>query len=279
MLRILFFSFLSITTLKIYSQQDKNYEFIGALKLPDSSFITYKINFKEIEAKTIEGYSVTDFYGTEKTKSSIIGKLNIEKKTISFHETFNLSTISDAKSNEFCYVHVKNAQLKSKNGKTIIQGKFEGKFKNDTNCAFGRIYLIGTDFLNELNNDTVNGLNKTLKKTEENRLSSKDVLKLNWSSENIVLELWDAAVIDDDQIDVLFNGKSVLGKIVITKEKKILTIPFTDSICKIEIIAISEGNSPPNTVNIILKDNNLSTTVVTNLKQGEKTSLLIKKEN
>lgn len=274
-----FFSVLLFSCLDVFSQQDKLYEFIGALKLPDSSFITYKINFKELESKTIEGYSVTDFYGTEKTKSSITGKLNREKKTISFHETSNLSTISDANSNEFCYVHVKNAQLKSKNGKTIIQGKFEGKFKNDTNCASGNIYLIGTDFLIEQINDTLNTINSNLKKTEENKLSAKDVLKLNWNTDNIVLELWDAAAFDDDQIDILFNGKSVMGKIVITKEKKTLTIPFTDSSCELEIIAINEGKFPPNTVNINLKDNDFLTPVLTNLKKGEKTSLIIKKMN
>lgn len=273
---------LILLSLNGFSQQDRYYEFNGVLKLPDNSFITYKINFKESDNLKFEGYSVTDFYGTQKTKSSISGKLNKDKKTISFYELSNLSTISDAKSNEFCYVHVKNAQLKSKNGKTIIQGKFEGKFSNDTNCASGTIYLIGTDFLNVKSKDTLPNnkiINSFIKKIEENRLTSNDVLKLNWNSDNIVLELWDAAVLDDDQIDILINGKSIMGKIVISKKKKTLTIPFHESVCKLEIIAVNEGKLPPNTVNIVLKDKDLITPVVTKLKQGEKSSLIIKKIN
>lgn len=288
LIKKLFFtcSLIFIATTSI-CQQNKDFEFIGMLRLPDSSLITYKINFKETINQKIEGYSMTDFYGAEKTKSKIEGVINKDKKTISFFETGNVATKSNANANEFCFVHVKNANIKSKNGKSIIQGKFIGKFENDTNCMNGSVYLMGTDFLTKPSTKTDSTkANKPpkndhiidmLNKTNDLSLTSADVLKLNWSSDDIKLELWDGSQIDQDKISVYVNDKIILENFIITQDKKIILIPFTEDNCKIKILAVNEGKSPPNTVNIILKDKNNSTPFITNLKIGESTSIVLTK--
>lgn len=268
--------------------QDKiQLEFIGTLNLPDSSFITYKLNFAEAADQKIEGYSITDFYGTQKTKSRINGSINRAKKTISFAETENLSTTSDAKPNEFCYVNVTNAKIKTKNKKCTIIGKFQGKFNNDTNCISGKLFLIGTDFLANLNelgkkdtldhklkNQKINGL---LKNAEDNLLTAKDVLKLNWNSGEIIMELWDGGAIDQDKISVFLNEKNILENFEITAKKKIIIIPFKEDYYKIKILATNEGKTKPNTVSIVLKDKDSSTPIKTNLKIGEITTIIIQK--
>ena len=282
--KFLFTMFLFLIAGSFFAQQNQEVEFIGMLTLRDSSLITYKINFKETSNQKIEGYSVTDFYGSEKTKTKIEGYINRDKKTISFFETTNLATKSIANTNEFCFVNVKNAKIKSKNNKSIIQGKFIGKFENDTNCMSGSFYLVGTDFLTkpEVNKDTALNPRKEsiadlLKKADDLYLTSSEVLKLNWLSNEIKLELWDGLQFDQDKISLIINDKIILENFIISKEKKAILVPFTEDVCKIEIIAVNEGKMPPNTVNIILKDKNNSTPLVTKLKIGEKTTVVLSK--
>lgn len=259
-------------------------EFIGALKLLDSTIITYKINFSELQNGKIEGSSITDFYGTNKTKSKIEGAINKNKKTISFFETENLSTKSNAKPNDFCYIHVNNAKIKTKGNKTIIQGTFEGKLSNASKCINGSIYLMGTDFLitdttllnKKINSDNIN-ITGLLKKTEENQLKNNEVLKLNWKSNVIVLELWDAAKVDNDKITVFVNDKPFLENYSIKKEKYTVSIPFIEESCKISILALNEGETLLNTVNGLLKDGNDVNSITTSLKTGEKTTILFQK--
>jgi hypothetical protein len=269
------------------AQQNEEFEFIGVLRLQDSSLITYKINFKEINNQKIEGYSVTDFYGSEKTKTKIEGFINKDKKTISFFETTNIATKSSADISEFCFVHVKNAKIKSKNNKSIIQGKFTGKFENDTNCMNGTLYLVGTDFLTKpsVNADSAKNagnlknenITEMLKKADDLYLTSADVLKLNWSSNDIKLSLWDGSKVDQDKISVIVNDKTILENFVISKEKKVISIPFTEDVCKIVILAVNEGKAPPNTVNILLEDKSNLTPFITKLKTLEKTTIVLNK--
>lgn len=267
-------------------QQNQEFEFIGVLRLQDSSLITYKINFN-VNDKKIVGYSVTDFYGSEKTKTKIEGLINEDRKTISFFETTNIATKSSANTNEFCFVNVKNAKIKSKNNKSIIQGKFTGKFENDTNCMNGTLYLVGTDFLTKpsINGDSLNNagnlknekITEMLKQADDLYLTSADVLKLKWSSNDIKLSLWDGSKVDQDKISVIVNDKIILENFIISKEKKVVSIPFTEDVCKIVILAVNEGKAPPNTVNILLEDKNSSTPFITKLKALEKTTIVLNK--
>lgn len=268
------------TTHFIYSQEIKMNEFIGVLKLGNESFITYKINFKEIGDNKIEGYSITDFYGTQKTKTKIIGFYDKSKKTISFHETINLSTKSDASDNEFCFVNVKNAKLKIKNNKLIIYGKFQGKFENDSNCASGTVLLTSTDFLIS---DTIaknnNIVSQLLNKSEENHLKTNEKLTLNWNSDKLKLEIWDAAKVDDDKITLYINDQLFLENYSVISQKKYIEIPILESSYLLKIIAMDEGKMPPNTVNIKLIDGSNSTPIVTNLKKGEVYTIVIQKRH
>lgn len=276
----LFFSLLTCLSISYcYAQNSNTHEFIGVLKLQDESFITYKLNFKELDNHKIEGYSITDFYGTQKTKSKITGTYDESKKLISFHETSNISTKSDASDNEFCYVHVKNLKLKTKNNKLIIDGKFQGKFENDSNCISGSIILSSTNFLTSDSTTSKNSnlVSQLLSKTEEDQLKTNDKLTLTWNSDKLMLEIWDAAKEDDDKITLYINNKIYLENYNVTNQKKIIEIPAIEPSYTLKIIAIDEGKTPPNTVNIKLIDGKASTPIVTNLKKGEVYTIVIKK--
>ena len=65
-----FFLLFLLSCQSLFSQLD--HEFIGGIKLNDSTVITYLINFSEKDGN-VTGYSITDLLGPDETKN-IIGK-------------------------------------------------------------------------------------------------------------------------------------------------------------------------------------------------------------
>jgi len=276
----------------LYGQGNKNFEFIGALQMQEGVVISYKINFKELQGGEIEGTSFTDIYGDNATRSKIVGKYSAKGNSISFHETENISTKSISDVNEFCFVIVENAKIKTLKGKKIIQGTFTGKFNNKQNCSEGNIYLVSSDQIEMGYDKLVNSqmvksndslklvaekYNALIKTSKETKLHANENLKLMWSSEEIIFDVWDGLNIDNDKISIIINEKIILENFVIGREKKRLVFPFHEDSCIIKIIAVNEGEIAPNTVNIILIDKETTTPVLTSLEKGEFTLIKIEK--
>jgi hypothetical protein len=274
------------------AQTNTTYEFIGTLQLSNNELISYKLSFKDLANGKIEGNSITDIYGDDRTKSLIKGNINFTDQKISFIETANLSTKSKASESDFCYLIVKNAKFKTVRGKTILQGKFSGKLPNGKVCANGTLYLISTNYLQQLENnylnankiknaDTLSMLKEkigTLKdRVDKNTLKSNEVLSINWSSNEVILEIWDGEQEDLDEIQVYINDKKIVDQLVLKRQKKILIIPLTEKVSSIKIIGINEGLSAPCTANIILRDGTISTPVISVLKKGESNTIRINK--
>ena len=120
-LLILFiFSFLNFC----FSQE--KHEYVGGVKLNDSTIISYKIFFKEVTGK-VYGYSVTDLRGEHETQSNIFGEYDKKSKELSFRETGIVYTKSPVSQDDFCFLNVtvKNFVF----GKTkSFKSKFVGLF-------------------------------------------------------------------------------------------------------------------------------------------------------
>ena len=276
------------------AQNNKSIDFIGSLILNDGKIITYKVNFKSNDlSELIEGYSITDFYGENSTKSFIKGSYSSKNQLISFKETENLSTLSTSSKDLFCFIEVNKAKIRTVKGKSILQGEFKGVFKNGEICATGAIYMIGTDFLQDLNEQVSNSnrykndstiaklqtkYQPLLKNSGEFELKKNDKLAINWHSNECIFELWDGEKEDHDRVTIYVNNKKILENFTIKKEKKIIVIPFNENACAIKIEAENEGDYPPNTANIVLKDDSTYTSLVSNLKQGESTSIILTKQ-
>lgn len=272
-------NFLFLTS--VYSQTTKKNDFSGILKSSNNDIITYKINFKEIGDGKIEGESITDFNGENSTKSKIKGTINLKENKLSFHEVSNISTKSTADENQFCYVHVENLKINTSKGQSIIQGKFKGLYSTGKKCGDGTIYLVGAEILERIEkkmnvdstklNDSLNVLlqqysNSTKKST---KILSNDNFKTNWKSDKIVLEVWDDNIVDNDIITIICNGETIVENFEITKEKKNIEISFKENRTTVTIKAVNDGASPPNTVNIMLKDGGNTTPLISILQKGE----------
>jgi hypothetical protein len=272
-------------------QDVKVSEYIGTLQLSTKQLITYKLNINEKEDGKFEGTSVTDIYGKNRTQSSIKGTLNTKTKKISFYEIQNISTKSTSGKDEFCYVNVLDARIKSIGGKTIIEGTFTGKYPDGKTCGKGNIYLISTMALKELNNELAlhnedslklvkDKINNLLSKSEENYLRRNEVLSVGSASNAVTLDIWDGGGEEDnDEVYVLVNNKKMGETIDIKRERKTITIELDSIFNEIKIVAVNEGKWKPCTANILLKDGTKHTPIVTVLKKGEAAMIEIKKLN
>jgi hypothetical protein len=287
LLLIIFIPYLSI------SQTDKVYEFAGTLELSTKEIITFKLTFKELNDGKIEGSSLTDIYGIDRTKSTINGNVDWKNKKISFSENINLDTKSSADPSTFCYVHVSNAKIKTTNGKSIIQGNFSGKFGNGKQCINGTIYLIGLDYLSELAkkylpNYSITDIDSILTAKANNKdapvkiggtiLKNNEVLKLNWSSQEIVIDVWDSRYNDGDEIAIYVNDKKVLDKFVMSTEKKTIVIPFNEKKGSIRIQALKEGTMRYCTANLTLRDGEKNSEVISYLKKNENAIVVLNRK-
>ena len=126
--------FFVIIFLSIFSNAQEH-EYLGFLKLPDSTFISYKVQFEEKEG-LIKGYSFTDMNGNHETKSAIVGRFNDKKNTIEFREVSTIYTKSDITKLDFCYVYF-TGKARKLNGKTALDGTFKSYYDDLTTCIDG----------------------------------------------------------------------------------------------------------------------------------------------
>lgn len=292
MKKFFFYLTLAIFPTLILAQNKNTYEFVGTLQLSNNELISYKLNFNDVGKGKIEGSSVSDIYGDDRTKSIVKGNINFKEQKISFIETANLSTKSKAKDNEFCYLTVRNATFKTVRGKTVLQGKFIGKLPDGTSCANGSLYMVSTSYLQQLENnyltadkikdaDTLNSLKtkiETLKqRAEKNTLKSNETLQVNWQSNEIILEIWDGEQEDLDEIAVFVNDKKIVDKLILRRQKKVFIIPLDEAASTIKITGLYEGLSAPCTANINLKDGMEIIPIISVLKKGESNTINIRK--
>lgn len=276
-----------------HSQQIKKNEFVGTLQLSDNTIITFKLNYTELADGKIEGTSLSDIYGADRTLSKITGTYNAASNKISFKETGNVSTKSASDLGLFCFINVANAKIKTTGDKTIIQGTFTGNFLSGKKCASGNIYLISSSYVEKLsdrfltkkyikNEDSLaiikEKVNELKLQTNTSQLRHNELMKLNWTSNEIIIEVWDGQNEDNDEISIYINDKKVLDQFIIKKEKKQIIVPINQPINNIKIVAISEGIKAPCTANVGFVDGVSSTPIVAILKKGESTNIQIIKK-
>lgn len=288
-LLLLFFSFFSVTVL---AQKSVEQEYVGTLQLENKDILTVKLNFSQLPNGKIEGSSITDIYGTDRTKTKIVGNIIAKKNVISFKEITNISTKSNANLSEFCFIEVNNATIKKIKGKSMISGKFIGKFSNGEICASGLIYLINTSFLEKFEKEIINTnrikntdtlksvqqkINNIKEKSEKNILQSQEVLNVNWNSNEIILDVWDGDQVDQDEVELFLNGQKIIDRFILKQQRKTIVVPFASETCELKIVGIDEGTSYPCTANVLLRDGGNNTSIVAILKQGESTTVRLTK--
>lgn len=274
----------------VYSQNSG--EYVGAIKLNDSSIITYKVNLK-ITGSKVDGFSVTDFGGEHETKSNIEGYYDERQKKLSFKEKGIIYTKSPVTQLDFCFIHFQPVDYKI--GKTsYFKGDFKGLFSDGQECISGEIFLNSAEDVNKkmakvskkINNsnrvpDSVkvkfNNLN-LMDKVNTNLLKAGKTLSVFSKSKSINLELYDGGQEDGDVVSIKVGDKVVLDNFMVTTQKKILTIDLIDDKTSIVLIAKNVGTISTNTAVIEINDSENNIKALTNLNKGETTQIDVLKK-
>lgn len=282
--------FLVFYSLQITAQ--KSNEYLGGVKLNDTTIIPYKINFTENNG-TITGYSLTDFGGEHETKSTIIGSYNDAENLLSFREVKIIYTKSPVSQNDFCHINFEPTRFRL--GKTKhFKGSFKGKFSDGSECINGEIYLNSKENIEKNMAIVSKKVNKSKKvdtevKEKLNNLKVMDSVNLNilrkgeitsvfTKSNQIKLSFYDGAELDDDVITVKINGKIIIYKHLITNQEKVLEIDLDAKKTEITISSVSVGNIGETTVTLELSDGTNKIKAITNLKKEESTMVHVLKE-
>lgn len=247
-------------------------DFIGMLKMQDSTTLSFKLNFTTDSLGKIKGYTITDLYGENKTKALISGELNEKNGIISFKELKNLTTVSKVEESFFCFIEFTNGKYKTKGNKTIITGEFIAKQKDNQECGKGKLILLGTDLITDSknsNNLIKKKFNEAIKEANDNELMSNTKFKTIWHSSDLNIEVWDNANDDGDVISLYVNDSLILNNFRSTSVKEKIKIKLNANRTVIKIVAINEGKKSPNTVKVKVSSNKEDAELQTNLNTNQ----------
>jgi hypothetical protein len=173
---------------------------------------------------------------------------------------------------------------KLKKSKYVFSGTYVAKKKNGTLCGNGKLLLQTTEqkgaILSDNQDVQTSSIVDTAKKVSlgAHELTEGADKKLEWLSEECVLEIWDAGVIDGDELTVLVNGKFLISNFPLKGEKKRWVIPLTEKQTTLTFVAGSEGTSPPNTAQMILTDGGKHQKIMYYNKKGKTANITIVKK-
>ena len=287
MLRFFGLLFLCSVSFNLLAQGD--YSYMGAVKLNDTSFISYKLDFIEKDG-LITGYSTTDIGGAHETKSYISGYFDDAANNFNFYESGILYTKSEITKDDFCFVHF-DGQLRKMNENQKIEGNFKGLYSDGKECIHGEIVLSNykkvlkrtekmdrkidrSIFVSKEKKEKIN-LVKLMDSLSLNIIKKDEVLSVFSSSDTVHLTMFDAGQEDGDVVTVLVNGRIILKDYEVTTKRETLSVALDQPKTVLKVVAVNNGSIGGNTVKIDISDGANTIETLTNLKAKETASFVI----
>lgn len=280
-----------LTSFITYGQLD-TYEYMGVIKLNDSSFIPYKLAFEELDGQ-IQGYSMADLGGKHETRSNIKGRYNAKEKVFSFAEYDIVYTKSPLGEVDMCLINFEG-KMRNLEKTKAFSGNFKGLYPDKTACLDGMLIMSGSEQVIERVAKLDRKLQKSKKVPQElkDKISAKrtlDTLTMSVVRNNenlniftktntIEISIYDFGKVDNDRINLYVDNILILKEYAIEKEKKTIPITITGAIAKVRVEAVDEGTSPPNTVKVEISDGGNLVTTSTSLRTGETAQLTFVKQ-
>jgi|GEM_PF-382987 len=288
-----YFVLLIILLFGLTKVQAQDYEYLGFLKLPDSTFIAYKVAFSESKGM-IKGYSYTDTGGAHETKSVIVGRFDDKKNTIEFREVATVYTKSDVTRFDFCYVYF-TGRTRKLNDRATINGSFKGFYDDLTSCIDGKLELNAfakiknrTDKFEErvkrsrLVADSIKekvDVSRFMNRFVSNSLKGGEKVNVIWEKQNLKMQISDPGTVDNDKIAISLNGKEFVRSYALEKNAKTFDFNLAEGVNTIVIKAINEGTEPGNTAKLMLLGGTGETiNLMTSLKVGEEIQIVLYKQ-
>jgi hypothetical protein len=256
----------------------------------------YELHFKD-SAGYLNGFAYTFKNPKQDVKAAFSGFIDRKNQTVSFRETELLYNHGFESIATICLISATLKFTKEENH-LVFSGAIASSDITQVSCSSGSVTITGMDDVKQVLSMPEENWNpppvpvvaketpqKILKvvydtaaKPVENNDSAMTMVKITqglakqyfWSTDSLVLELWDGGKEDGDRISLWINDVKLLDNYKINKEIRRLAIKLNERKSTIiKIKAESEGNEPPNTADIILRDGNKMYRLLAHNKYGK----------
>lgn len=263
----------------------------GTISMATGESFPYRIEVTEKDG-VITGYAYT-YDQRDEAKATIKGKIDRLNRKLIFRET---EIIKSSLVTTKAYMCMVQATLERRNGK--LSGPAVNKQADNTVCTEGTITFSNNAEIEDLfashdQYDVVVNMGEKKKSTPVETVTAPPMpaepatpdkitagveTSYTWLTDSVVMEVWDGGFFDGDMVTILFDGKPVLNRYVILKQKKRISVPLPPAgIHTVAIVAESEGSDPPNTATFMLYDGATKYNVVAYNKQGQRSFIRIKR--
>ena len=273
----------------VYSQKEP-FEYLGVIKLNDTSFISYKLAFEELDGK-IEGFSIADMGGKHETKSNISGEYDADEKLLRFRESDIVYTKSPIGEVDMCLVNFEGKMRNLEKAKAF-SGEFKGTYPDSTACLDGMVIMSASESVMKRIERIDKKIQKSKQVTQEvkDKISAKRTLdtltmsivkkdeNLNVfvKSKKVVVSIYDSGKVDDDRVNLYVNDELILEDYSITRARREIPITLVQDIAQVRVEALNEGSSAPNTVKVEIKDGVNLISTRTSLNIGDRASISLR---
>jgi hypothetical protein len=253
-----------LISLSAFSTAKDTLYYVGNIKVSKKTTYSYKLRFVIHDNNSITGYSLTDAGGIYETKTRITGKFDSIANTIYFEEQKVLRSRVDTVKSGLCFIQ---ATLKFTKDKLFekLSGKFVGKEPNKASiCGKGEIKLVNTKKIKKIIDDGDKITNKketevidskTQNASESIKIFDDKPKSFLFKESEIIVTVWDNGIIDNDKISIIADNRYLLKEYTLEAAKKTISVKIPDNVddIKLVIIALNEGNEPPNTAMVIIE--------------------------
>lgn len=263
----------------------RSYTLTGDMGVQGGELFTYKVILKDTSSG-LTGYSYTYLQEGKEVKARVNATLDRDRKILHLTEkeiVYNHGFKSKA---QICLVDCEliydgatslSGSLTTRTailGASCAAGSITFLNKNEIEKLFSVETAIATNADNKMDTPKINpNITKQEKKpvriiydtivSQPQQSFADTLIKISeglsktykWQTDSIVIEIWDKYKVDNDRIQLKYNGDVILSDYDIKKDKKMIRLPTGgNELNIITITALNEGNEPPNTVNILLRD-------------------------
>ena len=267
----------------------------GTIAVSTGEVFPYKVVLTEVDGK-VKGYSFT-YKEPNETKAVIKGTLDKHMRTLTFSETDIVYSHGYQTRAFMCLVDADLQSVSDRQGNRLT-GSITSRETDKTSCTPGTLLFSNEDEIRNLfsyhdNYDTVISMGKRPKEVTKpaipetiapaalpptEKVTAGIEKTYDWSSDSVIIDIWDGGNIDGDRISVAFNGKACLTNYFLVKEKKQLRLPLSpQTINTISIYADNEGSDPPNTASLLLTDCKKQYSVLAYKPKGQQAIIKIRR--
>ena len=178
---LIVFVYLIFSSSQSFCQKSTTHEYVGVIKLSDSAFIQYKLDFIHTNG-SIQGYSISDLGGKHETKSNISGSYDKKDNLLIFKEYDIVYTKSPIDELDMCLVNFEG-KVRNLEKNKAFSGDFKGLYPDGKSCLDGLIVVSNAKDIEE----RIAKLDKKIQKSKKVSQEIKDKINIKKSVDTLTM--------------------------------------------------------------------------------------------